>query len=163
MGVNIMISIYYIFGDKVMIKHRNKQKTISMLLALVVIGVSVSFSVMAQNAEPVLDISEVKGGIGQVVLTVKNTGDAVANQLVMTIIVTGGIAGRIDITKICSGCGGCSTDLEPSQTKTESTLEESFIFGFGPISITVSADAANAEKVEQTRSGFVLGPLVLLN
>jgi hypothetical protein len=147
-----------------MAESKNIQKTVSILLALIVIGVSVSISAMAnQQSEPVLEISEVKGGFAQVILTVKNSGDIVADQIVMIINVTGGIAGRIDIAKICAGCGGCSNSLEPNETKTESTIEEDVIFGFGPISITVSVDASNAEKVEQTLSGFVIGPLVLIN
>ncbi|MFO7677113.1 MAG: hypothetical protein R6V50_01845 [Thermoplasmatota archaeon] len=150
------------FGDINMIGKKNLQKTTSILLALFVIGVSVSISVMAQQSEPALEIYEVKGGLGQVILTVKNTGDGVAEELVMSITVTGGIAGRIDIAKVCAGCGGCSNNLGPNETKTEGTMEEGFIFGFGQITITVSAEASNAQKIEQTRGGLVIGPLVFI-
>lgn len=134
--------------------------TLAFFLISVLLGVT---SIAAQQSEPVLEIYEVKSGLGQVILTVKNTGDLAADQLVMSIIVTGGIAGRIDITKICAGCGGCSNSLQPNETKTESTAEEAIIFGFGVISITVSAEASNAQTVEQTLSGFVIGPIILIS
>jgi hypothetical protein len=73
-----------------------------------------------------------------------------------------GILGRINITKTCVGCGNCSNSLLPNATKTESTSEAGRIVGFGPVTIMVSAEASNAEKVNKTFNGFVLGLFVIV-
>jgi len=104
----------------------------------------------------------VKGGFGKVSVTVKNIGNSTAENITMIISVKGGILGRINITKICSGCGNCSNSIEPNATKTESTAEAGRIIGFGPIIITASAEASNAERVNKTYNGFVLGFLVIV-
>ena len=80
----------------------------------------------------------------------------------MMISVKGGILGRINMTKICSGFGNCSNSIEPNATKTESTAEAGRIVGFGPVTIMVSAEASNAERVNKTFNGFVLGFLVII-
>ena len=49
--------------------------------------------------------------------------------------------------------------IEPNAIKTESTSELSIINWFGPITFTISAEA---EKVEKTYNGFVLGPFVIV-
>jgi hypothetical protein len=66
------------------------------------------------------------------------------------------------ITKICNGCGNCSDSIEPDATKTERTAEAGKIIGFGPIIITASVEASNAERVNKTFNGFVLGLLVII-
>jgi len=55
----------------------------------------------------------------------------------MMISVKGGILGRINMTKICSGFGNCSNSIEPNAIKTESTAEAGKIVGFGPVTIMV--------------------------
>jgi hypothetical protein len=43
-----------------------------------------------------------------------------------------------------------------------STVKEGKIIGFGPIIITVSTEAANAERVSKILKGVVLGFLVVI-
>ena len=116
-----------------------------------------------QATQTTLEITAVRGGVGKVSVTVKNIGDETAKNVTITISVKGGFFNKIDITKICSGCGQCSNSIEPNATKTESTADAGRIIGFGPVSITVSAQAANADKIEKTSTGFVLGPLVIVS
>jgi hypothetical protein len=47
-------------------------------------------------------------------------------------------------------------------TKTESTLEAGVLFGIGPIKVSISASASNAEKVTEEITGFVVGPFVFI-
>jgi hypothetical protein len=76
--------------------------------------------------------------------------------------VKGGLLGRVNLTKICSGCGNCTNSILPNATKTENTADAGRIIGFGPVVITASAEASNAAKVEKTYNGFALGPLVIV-
>jgi len=115
-----------------------------------------------QQTPTILDITAVKGGFGKVSVTVKNIGNSTAENITMTISVKGGILNRINITKVCNGCGNCSNSIQPNATKTESTLEAGRIMGFGPIIITASAEALNAARVNKTVNGFVLGFLVII-
>jgi hypothetical protein len=104
----------------------------------------------------------VKGGFSKVSITVKNIGNFTAENITMSISVQGGILGRINITKICVGCGNCSNSIEPNATKTENTAEAGRIAGFGPVTIMASVEASNAERVNKTFNGFVLGFLVIV-
>jgi len=146
-----------------MTKKKNLRNAFSfyviLMLVLVIIG---SSSEMAQQTQAILDITEVKGGLGKVTVTIKNIGDSTAENITTVILVKGGILNKIYIEKICSGCGACGTTIEPDGIKIESTLEAGFIIGIGPISITASAEASNAAKVEITFNGFVIGPFVII-
>jgi hypothetical protein len=146
-----------------MIQKKNLRKAsgISIILMLVCIAVSASCTA-TQQAQTILDITEVTGSLGTVTMTVKNIGDSTAEKITMSISVKGGILNRINIEKICDGCDACGTTLEPNAIKTESTAEAGKIIGFGPITITASAAADNAEKVEKIYTGFVLGPFVIV-
>lgn len=143
-------------------KNNLRKGALGFLCMLVVVAV-VSSSVMAQNTQPVFDITEASGGFGKVSITVKNIGDATAENITIIIAVKGGFFNKIDIVKVCSGCDMCGTTIPPNGTKTESTSEAGFILGFGPITITASAEAKDTAKVEKTFSGFVFGPFVRVN
>jgi hypothetical protein len=130
-----------------------------LMLASTIAGIS-CFAV--QQSLTILDITEVTGGVGKVSATVKNIGDSTAEEITIIISVKGGILNSIDIEQVCSGCDMCGTTIAPNGTKIESTSEAGFILGFGPITITASAEAANTAKVEKTYTGFVLGPLVIV-
>ena len=131
---------------------------ISIVFMIVCVGLSTSCAA----APTTLEITAVKGGFGAVSVTVKNTGAVTAENITMTISVKGGILGRINITKICSGCGNCSNSIQPNATKTENTAEAGRILGFGPVTILATAEAANAARVNTTYSGFVLGFFVIV-
>jgi hypothetical protein len=142
---------------------RNLKKAIRMGLLFMLLGtLLVTSSYAATLNQTTLDITEAKGGFGKVSASVKNIGNETAENITMVISVKGGILGKINLTKICSGCGNCSNTIIPGAIKTESTAEAGTILGIGPITISVSAEASNAAKVEKTFTGFVLGPLVII-
>lgn len=146
-----------------MIQKKNLRKVfgLSIILMLVFITVSTSCTVALQT-QTTLDITDVTGGLGKVSVTVKNTGDSTAEEIEIIISVKGGIFNKIDIEKICSGCDICGSTIIPDGIKTESTSEAGFIIGFGPITITASAEAVDTIKVEKTYTGFVIGPFVIV-
>ena len=109
-----------------------------------------------------LEISDIRGGLGAVIVDVKNIGDAVAEDIVVIISVKGGLLNKIDVYHECRGCSGCGSTLAPDAIKTESTAEAGLIFGFGQVEIFVSTSASNADEVTQTLDGLVLGPFVMI-
>jgi hypothetical protein len=146
-----------------MIQKKNLRKASGLSIILMLVCIAVGTSCTAtQQSQTILDIAKVTGGLGKVSVTIKNIGDSTAEKITIMISVKGGILNKIDIEKICSGCEACGTTIEPNAIKTESTSESGIIIGFGPITITTSAEAENAEKVEKTYNGFVLGPFVIV-
>ena len=142
---------------------RTRKKVISIGLLFMLLGIlMVTSSSAAPLNQTTLEITEVKGGFGIVSASVKNIGNETAEAIIMTIAVNGGFFGKINLTKVCSGCGNCSNTILPDAVKTESTAEAGRIFGIGPITISVSVEASNAAKVEKAFTGFVLGPLVII-
>jgi hypothetical protein len=129
------------------------------MLVCIAVGTSCTAK---QQSPTILDITAVKGGFGSVSVIVKNIGDSTAENITMIISVKGGILGRINMTKICSGFGNCSNSIKPNAIKTESTAEAGKIVGFGPVTIMVSAEASNAERVNKSLNGFALGFLVIV-
>jgi hypothetical protein len=110
-----------------------------------------------------LEIIDIRGGVGGIIVDVENTGDVIANDVWVITTITGGILGKIDITHECTGCSVCGTTLDPGAIKSENSLEAAFLFGFGPIEITTSAGAANANQISSEKTGFAIGPLVIIN
>jgi len=146
-------------------KHGSTWKTAGLFFSI--FTVCVLLSGMISAAEPLatttFEIQSVKGGFGKVECIVKNTGNQTAKNITLNITVTGGILGRINITKTCTGCSNCGPDIAAGTTRTESTKETGTIFGFGSIDILVTAKAENAPKVSTTKTGFVLGFFVIVN
>jgi hypothetical protein len=124
--------------------------------------IAVGTSCTATQPPTILDIIAIKGGCGVVSMTIKNIGNSTAENESMILSVKGGIPNRINITKTDLGCLNCSHTIEPNATKTMSTVKEGKIIGFGPIIITVSTEASNAERVSKTLKGVVLGFLVII-
>ena len=141
---------------------KNLQKVTCMGLIIMLVGIVAASSTAAALDQTNLEITAVKGGVGKVSVTVKNIGTETAEEITMIISVKGGILGRVNLTKICSGCGNCTNSILPNATKTESTAEAGKIIGFGPVVISASAEASNAAKVEKTYNGFVLGLFVIV-
>lgn len=113
-------------------------------------------------ADTTLEIAGIRGGIGSIICDIKNIGDEIAEKIQSTIVVKGGILDGVDLVHICSGCDACGTTLAPDSIKTENTIEAGFILGFGSIEVTAEAWAENANKVTETTTGFVFGPLVII-
>ena len=146
-----------------MSRKKHLRKVSSLVVIFMILG---SIAVVSITAAPInqttLEITEAKGGLGKVSITVKNTGTETAEGITMVISVKGGIFGRVNLTKICSGCGNCTNTILPNASKTESTAEAGKIIGFGPVVVSASAEATNAVKVEKTFNGFVLGLFVIV-
>ena len=150
-------------GNKNMRKKNLLLKIVGFLVVLMLFfGTFGATCVGEEPASTELQILSIKGGIGKVTLEVKNVGDVVAEDIKLIISVKGGLLGRIDLYKECTGCDQCGTTLDPSATRTESTAEKGLIFGLGAVEIYVSANASNADEVTQTTNGFVIGFLVLI-
>ena len=142
---------------------KNLRKVSSMGVIIMLLGIIMAASCTAAPLDQTtLEIGAVKGGFGKVSVTVKNIGTETAENITMCISVKGGLLGRINLTKICTGCGNCTNSILPNATKTENTAEAGKIIGFGPLVITASAEASNAAKVEKTYTGFVFGILVIV-
>lgn len=145
-----------------MIQKKIYKTTTGLVVMFLLVCLSIGTSCnAAQQSQTTLDIIEVTGGFGKVTVIVKNIGDSTAENITIIIAARGGILNKINIEQICSGCDMCGTTIEPGATRSESTSEAGFILGFGPITITTSAEAANTAKVEKTFTGFVLGPFVI--
>jgi hypothetical protein len=114
------------------------------------------------NANTELAITSITGGLGSVTAEIKNLGEVTAEGVTSTISVKGGIFDKINLAHACAGCSACGTTLDPGLTKTENTREAGILFGFGSVTITVTADAQNANEVTETMNGFVLGFLVIV-
>lgn len=109
-----------------------------------------------------LEIIDIKGGFGSVIIDIKNTGTHIAEGISSVISVHGGFFSGINLTHSCSGCDICGTTLDPGAIKTENTKESGFILGVGNIEVSVSAWANNAEKINKKTNGFVFGPLIVI-
>jgi hypothetical protein len=143
----------------------NKKKTNIIAVGIVVIALVITGTqcISAGETEDTeLQISSIKGGLLQVSMDIENIGSVTAENITSSILVTGGIFNKINVYHECSGCGSCGTTLEPGEIKTESTLESGIIFGFGPITVDVTADASNADMVTASAQGFVIGFFVLI-
>jgi len=102
------------------------------------------------NAE--LSIINVKGPIG-VNAGISNTGEVAANNVVYTIDVTGGILGRVNVS--------ASDSIATIAVGAEEAISSGIFIGFGSIDIVITASADNAVEVTATKSGFLLGFLVI--
>ena len=84
---------------------------------------------------------------------IKNIGDTDATNVEWTITVTGGILGMINKT-----ASGTATTLAPNAIE---AISSGLVLGIGKIEIEITANADNAAEVTATKSGFVIGPLVI--
>jgi hypothetical protein len=110
-----------------------------------------TLATMAQQPRPVLEVTDITGGIG-VSAYVTNVGDENASDVNMTIAITGGVLGLINFSETAS-----TALLQPQ----ESISSKATLFRLGQISITVTADASNADQVTRHATGLLLGPFVM--
>jgi len=103
-------------------------------------------------AETTLGI-EITGGFG-VHVVIRNVGDTDAIDVEWNVDITGGFLGRID----WSDEGYVS--ILPSDG--EIVVDIPLIIGLGPIEITATAYASNAEAVSEAKNGFILLFFVIL-
>jgi hypothetical protein len=99
-----------------------------------------------------LSIGNIKGPIG-IKADVQNIGEKDASNLEWSIAVTGGLLKLVNATET-----GTAATLAASASIPVSV---GMFFGFGKISIVITAKAQNAAEVSATKSAFLLGPFVI--
>ena len=109
-----------------------------------------------------LEINDIRTLLGGIETDVKNIGGSIAEEISISIYVSGGIFNNIDIQHDCGGCSQCGTTLASDGIKTENSLEAGFIIGLGTVEITVTASASNANEISRTVNGIVIGPFIIL-
>ncbi len=140
-----------------------KQKVIGAIILGLFLSILLLPSISSQSVETTtLEITNISGGIGGVTVEVQNTGTVTANDLWVTTTISGGIFGNINIRHQCTGCSSCGTSLDPGMIKTENTLEARLLLGIGPIQISTLSGANNADDVFMEKTGFAIGPLVIV-
>jgi len=137
------------------------------MMLCISIGLFVSFLLLPNGLSTntnstSLEIIAINGGLGGVSVEVKNIGSEIAQDIWVITTVNGGLFGNINILHECTGCSACGSTLGPDMIKTENTLEAGMLLGIGPIEITTSAGATNAEEVSMETTGFVIGPLAII-
>ena len=143
-------------------KNRLKLRIFGLIAGLILLMTFGPICIGEETTETELEINEVVGHIWAVGVAVSIVGDSVAEDITISILVEGGILGKIDIYHECSGCSQCGSTLDPGAIKTESTLEEGYIIGFGQVEITVTASASNADEITKTLNGIVIGPFIII-
>lgn len=106
---------------------------------------------MALEPQPLLRISEITGSLG-VHATITNIGDVDAENISVTMRITGGLLRQLNRSTTATG------DVLLVH---QSLSVKALLFRFGPIAILVTAEASNAGKAVQQATGFVVGPFVL--
>jgi photosystem II stability/assembly factor-like uncharacterized protein len=99
-----------------------------------------------------LEVTSISGGFG-LKAVVKNTGTPTAENVQVSMHVTGGILGRIDKT-----VPGSAATLASGN---EITVSSGMLLGLGKLSIVVTADADNADAITQEATGIILGLFVI--
>jgi hypothetical protein len=99
-----------------------------------------------------LGIGDINGPLG-IQTEVQNTGASVAYNISWSLAVKGGILGIVDKTAT-----GTSTILHAGEAI---PISIPVFLGFGKIRIEISTQASNAAEVTETKSAFLLGPLVI--
>ena len=136
-----------------------KRKIIGLIIFIMfLLPVASSSAVSNENAE--LDI-QIYGGLPLPVLirnvggVITNIGDSTAYDISLTLSIIGGISGSINITY-----DGFYEYLEPFGTSKSSLgFFIPNIFGFGVVTITLSASASNAPLVSVKAKGFQFGDI----
>jgi hypothetical protein len=119
---------------------------ISLVGILVICGMGVvAYAEPKKSAE----ILKVKGGIGQVSITIENTGETSLDNLKCQVSVTGGFLNKIGVSET-----SILGKLEYQATEISET--EDLIFGFGSIDITIDVDYADVWSGQ----GFIVGPII---
>jgi aminopeptidase YwaD len=106
---------------------------------------------MAQQPRPVLDITNITGGLG-IHAQIINIGDTDAIDITAKCSITGGFLGLINITTAST-----TPELKPQQILPITAK----IFGLGRITVIFTAEAFNTDQVTKKATAFALGPFVL--
>lgn len=93
-------------------------------------------------------------GLTEVIAEIKNIGEYPAYNIENTMIVNGGILGRIH--RITSNS---IIKLAPDETV---HINSDLIFGLGLIDVRVTSNSSNAYEVSTSKSGLIFGPFVFI-
>jgi hypothetical protein len=102
-------------------------------------NVDIYWDLFTTEAAPNVQIGTVAGGIGKVTMEVKNIGTGAASNVPWTISVKGGILHRINVTT-----SDVISSIAAGGAQTVQT--DKFIFGFGALSVQLTAGAATGTK-----------------
>ena len=102
-------------------------------------NVDIYWDLFTTEAAPNVQIGTVAGGIGKVTMEVKNIGTGAASNVPWSISVKGGLLGRIDVAT-----SNVIATISAGGAQTVQT--DKFIFGFGALTIQLTAGAATASK-----------------
>jgi len=130
-----------------------KKKLVGILFCMLLVVPVLSVNVAADD-EPELEI-EIRWDKKSLTAFIRNVGDGDAYDVNWSFDIEGGFLGFVDYH-----IGGI-IDILPadSETSVENSL---FLFGFGPIEITVTIGASNAETVTDTFRGIIVGRFIIL-
>lgn len=109
-----------------------------------------------------LSIDMSQKGFGGISYEINNVGRYTAKNVTSTIAIKGGLLSGINVNHSCSGCDQCNSSINPGEQKTETSLEGGFIFGIGSIDILLSVSADNAETINLSKTGLVIGPIIII-
>lgn len=136
-------SYYHSAGDT--IEHMNI--TYSMHFSRLILA---TLAEMASQPRPILEIISISGGLG-ITTEVRNRGSVSATDAEVNIVITGGLFGFIDVSSKVAQEILLPDDVMQGTAR---------VFRFGPIDITATATASNANQVIQHATGFLFGPFV---
>lgn len=130
-----------------------KKKIIGIFVCMLLVVPVLSVTVTADD-EPELEI-EIRWDNKSLTAFIKNVGDGDAYDVNWSFDIEGGFLGFVNYH-----IGGI-IDILPanSETSVENSL---FLFGFGPIEITITIGASNVETMTDTFRGIIVGRVIIL-
>jgi hypothetical protein len=130
-----------------------KKKLVGILFCMLLVVPVLSVTVVADD-EPELEI-EIRWNKKSLTAFIRNVGDGDAYGVNWSFDIEGGFLGFVDYH-----IGGVIEILPAgSETSVENSL---FLFGLGPIMITISIGASNAETMTETFRGIIVGRFIIL-
>jgi len=108
--------------------------------------------------QTVLDILDIKGGLGSISFKILNNGNYRADNITYNIDITGGLFQGINFNFESDG----SIQIQPDNNIIIDTKNQDLIFGIGPISISIKTWANNADEIIIQKQGFILGIFIII-
>ena len=134
-----------------------KKELIGIIICSLMIGPMVTVSAISDPVA-ILDI-QIYGGLPIPILmqnaggVIINIGDVTAYDISFNLTIVGGTSGDININY-----EGYYENLEPASSSGDALgIVTSEAYGFGPVIITLSASASNAESLTVKAKGFQIG------
>jgi hypothetical protein len=134
------------------------------VICLAVLILQITPALAEDDETTTLEILSVTGGFYGATVEVKNAGNVSAEKVYVIISIKGGILNKINVTfnEHRGGCDACGPPIEPGAVITENSMDEGLVVGFGLVDISVKSYAKNAPEVSEEKTGFVIGPFVIV-